>query len=138
MISVTDESVTRDIIKSVVPGVLTLLGGYGADTSRILRENDAVCARVTTFQAQPDKLTKALKIITTRIAPAVREQSGFEGISILSDSVTANGMVITYWSTQENLDALDARGFWEAQVAHGIYLIAAVPRRQTYDVAMRE
>ena len=95
-------------------------------------------ARVTSFQSQPDKLEEALEIIERTIAPAVRAQRGYQGMTVLSDAASAKGMVITYWSSQEDIVALEERGFWESQVAHTIFLIASVPQRATYDVTLRE
>jgi heme-degrading monooxygenase HmoA len=97
-----------------------------------------VYARITTFEAQTGKLPEALEVLEQEIAPAVRAQPGYEGMTVFSDPATSKGMVITYWSSEADIAALEARGFWESQVARGIFLIAAVPQRQTFDVALRE
>jgi len=91
-------------------------------------------ARVTSFQLQEGKFDEGLEIFQSTVVPRLRSQPGCRGVVVVSDPATASGEITAFWDSQENIDALDERGFWESQVAEVIFLIAAVPQRKVYDV----
>jgi hypothetical protein len=91
-------------------------------------------ARVTWFQLQEGKDDEGLEILQPTVIPRLWSQPGCRGVVVVSDSATSSGEITAIWNSQEDIDALDERGFWESQVAQIIYLIAAVPQRKIYDV----
>jgi hypothetical protein len=95
-------------------------------------------ARVTTLEVQPGKMDEAQRILRESILPALRQQPGSAGIISLEQPESSRAMVIAFWESQEALDAADAQGFWQSQVAQTIFLMASVPTREVYQVALRE
>jgi hypothetical protein len=91
-------------------------------------------ARVTSFRLQEGKYDEGMEILQSTVIPRLRSQPGCRGVVVVSDRATASGEITALWDSQEDIDALDERGFWESQVAQIIYLIAAVPERKIYDV----
>ena len=95
-------------------------------------------ARVTTLQVQEGKLNEAQRILRESIVPALRQQPGSAGVISLSQPETSRAMVIAFWESQEALDAADAQGFWQSQVAQTVFLMESVPTREVYQVELRE
>ena len=95
-------------------------------------------ARITSFHAQEGKLNEVLEIIQGEIAETVRAQPGCLGVTILVDRSDHRGMFIAYWDSQERIAELESGGFWQSQVAKGLFLIAKVPTRDVYDVVAVE
>lgn len=95
-------------------------------------------ARITTFHAQEGKLDEVLDIIRSEIAPAVRAQPGCHGVIVLADQRDERGVFVAYWDSEERIAELENSGFWQTQVAKGLFLIAKVPTREVYDVVAVE
>lgn len=95
-------------------------------------------ARVTTMQVQEGKLAEAQRILRESIVPALRQQPGSAGVIALSQPEHSRAMVIAFWDSQEALDAADAKGFWQSQVAQTVFLIASIPTREVFQVDLRE
>ena len=95
-------------------------------------------ARITTFHAQEGRLDDVLAIIQGEISQAVRAKPGCLGVTILVDRSDHRGMFIAYWDSEERITELENSGFWESQVAKGVFLIAEVPTREVYDVVAVE
>lgn len=90
--------------------------------------------RVTTFRMQEGKFEEGLGILQSTSIPRLRSEPGCLGVIVASDPATSSGQITVLWESQEAIDALDERGFWESQVAQIIFMIAAVPERKIYDV----
>ena len=96
-------------------------------------------ARVTLleFDAVRFDVTETLERFTELVLPELRAQPGYEGVHVLAND-DANGLVITFWASQEDADAAVASGFWSAQVGQFVTLFAAPPGREGYDVVFSE
>jgi quinol monooxygenase YgiN len=91
-------------------------------------------ARVTTIQAQPGKLDEAIPLYQQSVIPAAQQQPSFRSTTLMSDRVSGKGMTITLWASEAELQASEASGYYQAQLAKFGPLLAAPPVREVYEV----
>ena len=94
-------------------------------------------ARVVTVQIQPGKIDEAIRIYRDSVMPAVKEQKGFKGATLLTDSSTGKGISVTLWETQADLTAGEASGFYQEQIAKFGGVFAMPPVREHYEVSVQ-
>ena len=94
-------------------------------------------ARVTTTRIQPGKIEEALGIARDSIAPAAKEQRGFEGFLLLTNPQTGEGISITLWETEEDLKASEEGGYYREQLGKLAEVLAGQPDREVYKVGVR-
>jgi heme-degrading monooxygenase HmoA len=82
-------------------------------------------------------LAEAIGVFESRIAPALREQQGFEGVYVLA-TPEGRALVMTLWDTEETAEAGVASGFYRAQVEHFVTVFRAPPGRELYEVVYAE
>jgi heme-degrading monooxygenase HmoA len=91
-------------------------------------------ARVTTVQISPDKAAEATNIFQNSVLPAAKAQRGFRTGYMLTDAASGKGMSVTIWDSLEDLQANEANGFYQEQVAKFGPLFTAPPIREIYEV----
>ncbi|MEW6638786.1 MAG: hypothetical protein AB1425_18435, partial [Actinomycetota bacterium] len=79
---------------------------------------------------------EALGIARDSVAPAAREQRGFEGFLLLADRETGEGLAITLWETEEDLRAGEESGYYREQLNRLAGLLAEPPERRLYEVGV--
>jgi heme-degrading monooxygenase HmoA len=94
-------------------------------------------ARVTTVQVHLDKIDEGNSIFSNSVIPAAKAQKGFRAGYLLIDRASGKGMAITAWDTLEDLQANEASGFYQEQLAKFALLLAAAPVRETYEVGVQ-
>ncbi len=94
-------------------------------------------ARVTTIRIQPGKIEETLNIGRNSIAPAAEEQQGFEGLFLLTNSETGEGISVTLWKTEEDLRASDESGYYREQLGKLADVLAEQPGSEVYEVSIR-
>jgi heme-degrading monooxygenase HmoA len=62
-------------------------------------------ARVNIFKGSGENFDDATRIARERVLPAIRELEGFAGLLVLADRSTGKSMGITFWLTEEALQA---------------------------------
>lgn len=62
-------------------------------------------ARVTMFQMQPSRRDEAVRITEQEIIPAMKDEQGFKHMYVLGDPTTGDGMVISFWESEADLEA---------------------------------
>lgn len=62
-------------------------------------------ARVTQFKIDPSRREEAVRITDERIIPGMKQDQGFKHIYVLGDKTTGDGMVVSIWDSQADLDA---------------------------------
>ena len=92
-------------------------------------------ARVTTVQVHPDKLDEATTIFRDSVLPVAKTQRGFRTGYLLTDPAGGKGISVTIWDTLGDLQANDAPGFYQQQVAKFAPLFTAAPSMEMYEVA---
>jgi heme-degrading monooxygenase HmoA len=106
----------------------------GTYSSTENKGGNTMFARVTTVQISPDKVVEATSIFQNSVLPAAKAQQGFRAGYMLTDAATGKGMAITMWDTLADLQANEASGFYQEQVAKFGSLFTAPPTREIYEV----
>jgi len=70
-------------------------------------------ARAVTIQLHPDKVTEAGKIME-EVAAGLQSNPGFHEATLLADTTTGHGHIITLWHSQEALQASETTVYKEA------------------------
>jgi heme-degrading monooxygenase HmoA len=91
-------------------------------------------ARVTTVQVIPDKVAEAANIFNNSVLPAAKAQPGFRTGYLLTDAASGKGMSVTVWDSLADLQANEANGFYQEQVAKFAPMLTAPPTREIYEV----
>ena len=94
-------------------------------------------ARVTWFQSPPDGIDAATSSYQQDAAPALAKMPGNVGTALLIDRATGAGAAVSYWDSQENLQASEElAGSLRAQVAaEGSMTVGDIDR---FDVIIQE
>ena len=71
-------------------------------------------ARVTTLNAEPDRLDGMVQQLEQRDIPTFHEMDGFRGMTVFGDRSSGKTFAITYWDSEDQMKAseeqvLDAR-----------------------------
>lgn len=94
-------------------------------------------ARVVSTQVKPGKVAEAASIYQA-IEPQWKQQPGFVGAYLLTNADDeTKSMSISIWETQADLEATEASGWYQAQVAKFAGILAAPPNRELHEVAVR-
>jgi heme-degrading monooxygenase HmoA len=105
-------------------------GGKGIITRRY-----AMYARVVSAQAQLNKLDEAIEICQS-MEPAWQQQKGFQGANVLVNRDTSTILSISTWATRADLDATEASGWYQEQVARFSKTWVAPPNRDIFEIAV--
>ena len=92
-------------------------------------------ARVVSMEMLPINVGEAVRIYQDRVLPAAREQEGFRGALMLTDPDTGEGLSITLWSSEEDMHASEARGFYHRKLSELDALFISTPVRKHYEVS---
>jgi heme-degrading monooxygenase HmoA len=82
-------------------------------------------------------LSEAIEVFESRIAPALREQKGFEGVYVLA-TPEGKALVMTLWHDAEAAEAGVASGLYAEQVEQYVAVFRSPPGRELYDVVHAE
>jgi len=94
-------------------------------------------ARVVTVQIQPGKIDEAIRIYRDSVMPAAKEQKGFKGATLLTDSNAGKGISVTLWETEGDMKATEASGFFQEQIAKFAAVFAMPPVREHFEVSVQ-
>ena len=96
-------------------------------------------ARVTLAEIDTVRmpLSEAVDVFASRIAPALREQEGFEGVYALA-TPEGRALVMTLWATDEKAEAAVESGLYGEQVEHYVTVFRTPPGRELYEVVYSE
>ena len=92
-------------------------------------------ARVVSAQAQLNKLDEVVEIFQSMEA-AWQQQKGFQGAYLLVNQNTGNILSISTWATRADLDATEASGWYQDQVARFSKTWVAPPTREIFEIAV--
>jgi heme-degrading monooxygenase HmoA len=93
-------------------------------------------ARVITAQAGADGFGNAIRLAQEQL-PGARQQPGFKGFYLLTDTGTGKIMTISLWETRDQMEAVEAQA---ASIRdQGIPATGLTPPHlETYEVTMKE
>jgi quinol monooxygenase YgiN len=92
--------------------------------------------RVTTVQIHPDKFDEAIRVYQDSVVPAAQMQPGFRSTMLVTDRASGKGMAVTAFATMDDLQASEASGYYQEQVAKFGPFMASAPVRETYEVSV--
>jgi heme-degrading monooxygenase HmoA len=96
-------------------------------------------ARVTTVQLQSGAADDLTQYVNEMVVPAAKQTHGFGGIQILVNPATNQGIAITFWDSEADMAAGEASsGYYSQALAGGARFFAGQPRRETYEVRIKE
>ncbi|HEY8641622.1 MAG TPA: antibiotic biosynthesis monooxygenase [Candidatus Dormibacteraeota bacterium] len=61
--------------------------------------------RVIRLRGTPAKTDEAIKLWSHEILPTIKQQSGFAGATLVGNRETGEGLTVTYWETEQNMQA---------------------------------
>lgn len=94
-------------------------------------------ARVVTMQIQPGKAEETIHIFRDSVIPIARQQQGFKGALLLTDSTTGKDIGLTLWETETDTRATETNGYYQEQIAKYAQLWVAPPTREGYQVSVQ-
>jgi len=97
-------------------------------------------ARVMIGQVKPDQLGEAGDAIRTyeqSIVPAARQQKGFKGTLLLTNSHTGKAISITLWETEDDMMASEGSDYHQEQIAKIASLLAGPGTVDHYQVSIK-
>jgi len=94
-------------------------------------------ARIVAGLAKPGTIDQGIEICENSIAPAAKEQKGFEGVFFLVNRDTNQFMSVTLWATEADMAAGEASGYLQEQIAKAAVVIAAPPTTEHYEVSVQ-
>jgi heme-degrading monooxygenase HmoA len=89
--------------------------------------------RVVSVQAQLDKLDEGIAICRS-LEPLWQQQRGFRHADLLVDRSTGKIMTISLWETRADLEATEASGWYQEQVAKFARIWVSPPVREIFEV----
>jgi heme-degrading monooxygenase HmoA len=91
-------------------------------------------ARITTAQAKPGSVDKALEIWNGHVMPQLTRQRGYRGFQTCVNRDSNKMLTLTYWETREDADRT-LRSDWMRQIL-GLFadIFAAPPTQEHYEV----
>ena len=93
-------------------------------------------ARMMSSRLKHEMIDKSLAIWQDAIIPAVREQKGFLGVTLLIDRERDVGSSITFWDSLEALEAAEASGFVAQQSARLSGCLTGPTERHVYEAPL--
>src|SRR6266704_1096493 len=98
-------------------------------------------ARVVTIQVQPGKVDEAIQFVQGSILPELRQEAGFQGLTMLVDRTNYKAIAIVQDQTEAHLQTAGASSSHptlQARATRGSSTHTATPRVETYEIALQE
>jgi quinol monooxygenase YgiN len=103
---------------------------------RAARKGHSMQVRVTTVQIQPGRIDEAIRLYQDSVVPAAKQQRGYRSTMLVTDRMSGKGMAITVWESAADLQASEASGYYQEQVAKFAPLLTAAPVREAYELSV--
>jgi len=94
-------------------------------------------ARLTIAKFKPGMLNELEKICRESIFPAAELQKGYVKAYLLTNAKENKGITITVWDSEEEAVAGEQSGYYQEQISKIKYLLASIPVREGYEVALK-
>ncbi len=93
-------------------------------------------ARIVTVHAKLDKLDELIAIFRDSIVPAAKQQKGFIGARLFTDRATGKGVAVTRWQSKEDIEAGEASGYYQEQIAKIAAFVTEPPTRELFEISV--
>lgn len=96
-------------------------------------------ARVTLFELDTVRLSlnEALARFEAEVVPALRAQSGYDGVYALA-TPEGKGLLLSLWRTEQDAEAGVESGYYNEQLAKFFMVLRTPPGRDHYEVIFSE
>lgn len=94
-------------------------------------------ARLTRAQVMVDRIDEFINRYKESVVPAAKSQKGFQGIYLLIDRNTGQGLSMTFWDSEEDALANEKSRYYQEQVAKFINFYIQPPIREGYEVVIQ-
>lgn len=94
-------------------------------------------ARVVTAPVIPGKMQEGIGIYENSIVPAMKEQPGFMGTTFLVNEAENKVISISLWETEAAMQASEASGYLQAQMAKVAAFVTAPPTNEHFETAVQ-
>ena len=82
------------------------------------------------------RVLEATQLFRESVLPVVVEQPGFIKVYLFSDPTQDELIIESFWDTVEDIEALQASGFYQQQVGKFGAIFAFPPERRVFEVAL--
>ena len=69
-------------------------------------------ARVSKFEARPERLDEMAREGVEHVLPALRMQDGFNGGLVLTDRLSGKVLAVTLWESEQAMDITEEASYW--------------------------
>ena len=94
-------------------------------------------ARHVTVQLQPGKMDETSSIFRDSVVPALQQQEGFKGATLLMDPATPKCISIALWETEANMLESETSGFYQDQIVKFAAVFAGPPVKEYFQVSVK-
>lgn len=96
-------------------------------------------ARATLLEIDTERasVADALATYEQSVLPEIHQQPGYRGCYVLTTR-EGKGMILTFWTTEEQASAVGDSGFYSDVLARYVTLFRSPPGRERYEVAFAE
>lgn len=94
-------------------------------------------ARLTKAQVMVGRIDEFINRYKESVVPAAKSQKGFQGIYLLIDRNTGQGLAMTFWDSEEDALANEKSRYYQEQVAKFINFYIQPPIREGYEVVVQ-
>jgi heme-degrading monooxygenase HmoA len=93
-------------------------------------------AKVTNITFPPGMRTEVVRV-AQGLAPVLRDQRGFEGLQVLTDPNEGEGIIVSFWETEDDAKASEAGPSYIGQMSMMSSFLYAPLVPKTYEVSVR-
>jgi heme-degrading monooxygenase HmoA len=93
-------------------------------------------ARVTNIRFPPEMKSEVSSVVKG-LAPILRRQRGFEGLQVLTDPSTGEGIIVTVWETESDAETSEATSSYIGQMSMMSSFLHEPLVPKTYEVSVK-
>jgi heme-degrading monooxygenase HmoA len=93
-------------------------------------------ARVTNIRFPPDMEAEVSSVVKG-LAPILRRQRGFEGLQVLTDPSTGEGIIVIVWETESDAETSEATSSYIGQMSMMSSFLHEPLVPKTYEVSVK-
>jgi quinol monooxygenase YgiN len=101
------------------------------------RKELIMCARVTTTQLLPERISEFIRYFHSVIVPSARQQPGFTNLLLLVDHHSGKCLLLSLWESAAQRQATGATSaYLQAQIAPVVDFLKSTPVIEEYAAIM--
>jgi heme-degrading monooxygenase HmoA len=93
-------------------------------------------ARVTKIRFTPE-MKAEVSSVAQGLAPILRRQRGFEGLQVLTDPNSGEGIIVSFWETEADAEASEATSSYIGQMSMMSSFLHEPLVPKTYEVGVK-